>query len=211
MNKTFFGKTTNGTEASKYTIANANGMKAEITDFGATVVSLYVPDKDGQLRDVVLGYDDVAAYEKEGAYFGATVGRYCNRISDAKITIDGVEYQLEANDNENSLHSGSKGTSELLWTVKEQKDNAITFECISKDLEQGFPGTATMDVTYEITENNEFAISYHASSDKTTTFNMTNHCYYNLNGHASGDVYGQILQIHAYAYTPVKSAKAIVL
>ena len=111
MNKTSFGKTHTGEEVSLYEITNDKGMKVLVTDFGATVVSIFVNDKDGNKRDVVLGYDDVSVYEKETCYFGATVGRYANRISDAKINIDGTEYVLEANDNENNLHSGSHGTS----------------------------------------------------------------------------------------------------
>ena len=195
MNKTSFGKTHTGEEVSLYEITNDKGMKVLVTDFGATVVSIFVNDKDGNKRDVVLGYDDVSAYEKETCYFGATVGRYANRISDAKINIDGTEYVLEANDNENNLHSGSHGTSGRIWNVKEYKDNEITFTIEDKDLEQGYPGNAVMNVTYTVTEDNELAISYNAKADKTTTFNMTNHSYFNLNGHKSGKVYSQILQI----------------
>ena len=209
MNKNSFGKTRAGAEAFTYEIANSKGIKAVITDFGATVVSLFVPGKDGKVRDVVLGYDDAATYERQGCYFGAIIGRYANRISDAKVTIDGVEYQLEANDNENTLHSGSNGISHKLWDVKNYTDNAITLEIVSRDLEQGFPGNVTIQVTYEITEDNELAISYHAVSDKTTTINMTNHCYFNLNGHESGVVYDQTLQLQASHYTPMKSPKAI--
>lgn len=209
MSKTNFGMTKEGLEASLYEIKNSKGMRVTATDFGATVVSVFFKDKYGQVKDVVLGYDDVADYQRESCYFGATVGRYANRIANAKIEIEGVEYQLEANDNENNLHSGSKGTSEFLWEVKEVSDNAITFEYVSKDLEQGFPGTATIDVTYEVTEDNELKIIYHAVSDKTTTFNMTNHSYFNLNGHAAGKVYGHTLQINASHYTPVIDAKAI--
>jgi len=209
MNKTSFGKTHTGEEVSLYEITNDKGMKVLVTDFGATVVSIFVNDKDGNKRDVVLGYDDVSVYEKETCYFGATVGRYANRISDAKINIDGIEYVLEANDNENNLHSGSHGTSGRVWNVKEYKDNEITFTIEDKDLEQGYPGNAVMNVTYTVTEDNELAISYNAKADKTTTFNMTNHSYFNLNGHKSGKVYSQILQIKASHYTPVKSAKAI--
>ena len=181
MNKTSFGKTHMGEEVSLYEITNSKGMKVLVTDFGATVVSIFVNDKDGNKRDVVLGYDDVSAYEKETCYFGATVGRYANRISDAKINIDGTEYVLEANDNENNLHSGSHGTSGRIWNVKEYKDNEITFTIEDKDLEQGYPGNAVMNVTYTVTEDNELAISYNAKADKTTTFNMTNHSYFNLN------------------------------
>lgn len=209
MTKTNFGKIKNGVEASLYEIGNSNGMKVALTDFGATVVSIWVKDKEGKMVDVVTGYDTAAEYENSTCYFGATVGRYANRISDAKVTIEGVEYQLETNDNENNLHSGSNGISEKVWEVKESKDNLITFTCVSKDLEQGFPGNATIDVTYEVTDDNALSISYKAVSDKTTTFNMTNHSYFNLGGHTSGSIYGHKLWIKASGYTPVIDSKAI--
>ena len=182
MSKKAFGTTSKGVEASLYEISNAGGLRVLLTDYGATVVSIFVKDRDGNERDVILGYDDVKSYEKEYSYFGATVGRYANRISDAKINIDGVEYKLEANDNENNLHSGSNGVSKRFWTVKEQKDDEITFEIEDADLEQGFPGNAVIDVTFKVTGENALAITYNAKADKTTTFNMTNHSYFNLNG-----------------------------
>lgn len=209
MNKTSFGMTKSGTEAFAYEIANNKGMKAVITDFGATVVSLFVPAKDGKERDVVLGYDNVKAYECGGSYFGAIVGRYANRIAGAKVTIEGEEYPLEANNFENTLHSASNGVSHVLWKVTDYKDNAITLEYFSKEVPMSFPGNATIQVTYEVTENNELAIAYHAEADKTTTFNMTNHCYFNLNGHESGQVLNQTMQINASHFTPVKDGKAI--
>lgn len=209
MSKQFFGKTSKGAEVSKYTIGNAKGMQAVVTDFGATVVDLLVPDRDGNMVDVSLGYDTVEAYEEETTYFGATVGPYANRIADAKFEIDGVVYELDVNDNENNLHSGYNTWSKKVWDVKEQSTDKITFTYTAKHLEQGFPGNITCDVTYEVTENNELAISYYAVSDQKTTLNMTNHAYFNLNGWASGDVYGQELMIKASGYTPVKSSHAI--
>ena len=209
MEKRAFGTMKDGREATLYTIGNSKGMKAELLDYGATIVSLYVKGKDGKEYDVSLGYDNVTEYENGGCFFGATVGRNANRIADARITIDGATYDLGANDNENNLHSGDKGTSKVLWDAKDEKDNAITFVYVSKDLEQGFPGTATMEVTYTVTEENELKIAYHCTTDKKTVMNMTNHCYFNLNGQASGTVYTQQLQILASGYTPVKDGKAI--
>lgn len=209
MTKYAFGFTKDGKEVSKYEIANGSGMKAVISDFGATVVDLWVRDKDGKLRDVSLGYDEVALYESETTYFGAIVGRYANRISDAKIEIDGVVYELDANDNENTLHSGINSMAKKVWDVKEHKEDTITFTYTSKDLEQGFPGNAVCDVTYRVTEDNRLEISYHAVSDQKTTFNMTNHTYFNLNGHGAGTVHAHQLQIKASGFTPVKSPKAI--
>ena len=209
MDKVLFGKTTFGEEVYKYEIANSKGMKVVFTDLGAAIVDLWVKDKDGNLRDVSLGYEDVVSYEKETTYFGAIVGRYANRISNAKVEIDGVVYELDANNNENSLHSGRHSMAKKVWDVKEHTTNKIVFTYTSKDLEQGFPGTAVCDVIYELTEDNELSISYHAVSDKKTTFNMTNHCYFNLNGHDSGDVLAQELMIKASGFTPVKDEKAI--
>ena len=202
MSKKAFGTTSKGVEASLYEISNGGGLRVLLTDYGAAVVSIFVKDRDGDERDVILGYDNVKSYEKEYCYFGATVGRYANRISDAKVNIDGVEYKLEANDNENSLHSGSNGFSKRFWTVKEQKADEITFEIEDADLEQGFPGNAVVDVTFKVTEENALAIIYNAKADKTTTFNMTNHSYFNLNGHKSGSVLHHRMQILSDAFTP---------
>ncbi len=210
MEKRFFGKTKEGREASVYSISNANGMEVCASDYGATVVSIFIKDKDKNRRDVVLGYDDVTYYQKYAtSYFGATVGRNCNRISNACVTIDGTEYRLEANDHENSLHSGKNGIALKIWEVASQEDNRITFRYVSPDLSEGFPGNMTVEVTYEVTEDNSLAISYHAVSDKKTVINLTNHCYFNLNGHDGAGVLDHVLQIHASHYTPVASAKAI--
>ena len=209
MKKIFFGKTQLGEDVYKYEITNSHGMKVVLTDFGATIVELWVKGKDGNLRDVSLGYDTVSEYEACGTYFGAVVGRYANRIADAKIEIDGVCYELDANNNENSLHSGKHSMAKKVWTVKEYTEDSIVFTCTSKDLEQGFPGTAVCDVTYVLTDDNALEISYYGVSDKKTTFNMTNHCYFNLNGHNAGSVEGHELWINASGFTPVKDSKAI--
>lgn len=209
MNKALFGTNSKGEAVYKYSIANAKGMKAVFIDFGATIVDLYVQDREGNLRDVLLGYDDVASYERETTYFGAIVGPYANRISDAKIEIDGIEYRLDANDNENSLHSGYNTMAKKVWNVKEHTENKIVFTYENPHLAQGFPGNMVCDVSYEINEDNQLMISYHAVSDRKTTFNMTNHAYFNLNGWNSGNVLGHELMIKASGYTPVKSGKAI--
>ena len=209
MEKKSFETTKDGREVFTYRIENGNGMCAVLCDYGATIVDLFVKDRDGNLRDVSAGYDNVTDYEEGTCFFGATVGRNANRISDAKITIDGVEYELGANDNENNLHSGVNGTSAKVWEVKAYTDSAITFSYLSKDLEQGFPGDALMEVTYMLSEENSLSISYRSTTTKKTVMNMTNHCYFNLNGQGSGDVRSQVLQLNASHYTPVKSAKAI--
>lgn len=209
MQKTYFGRNSLNQEVHKYYIENKNGMKAVLTDIGAAVVELWVKDKSGAFRDVALGYDEVELYEKEGTYFGATVGRYANRISDAKIAIDGIVYALDANDNENTLHSGKESMAKKVWDVKAYEENKIIFTYTSAHLEGGFPGVAICDVSYEITDENELKISYNAVSDKKTAFNMTNHTYFNLNGHAAGDILDHELKIKASGYTPVKNSKSI--
>lgn len=209
MKKEIFGTTKSGEVANCYELVNKNGMKAVVTDYGATVISLWVKDKNGNQVDVELGYDNLESYEREGCYFGTVIGRYANRVANAQITIEGVTYQLEVNDNENCLHSGSEGTADKIWTVKEYTDNTITMEIEDPHLKQGYPGNAVMTVTYEITDNDSLLIKYSGKADKTTTFNLTNHSYFNLNGHASGDVYNTMLQINASHYTPVHNSKAI--
>ena len=203
MSKKAFGTTSKGVEASLYEISNGGELRVLLTDYGAAVVSICVKDRDGNERDVILGYDDVKSYEKEDCYFGATVGRYANRISDAKVNIDGVEYKLEANDNENSLHSGSNGFSKRFWTVKEQKADEITFEIEDADLEQGFPGNAVVDVTFKVTGENALAIIYNAKADKTTTFNMTNHSYFNLSGNFTQPINDHVFQINHQGLYPI--------
>lgn len=209
MKKELFGKTKSGETVNRYEISNNNGMKLAVSDYGATVLALYVKDKDGNLVDVALGYEDFATYERQTCYFGSVIGRCANRIANAQINIDGVDYKLEVNDNENCLHSGSQSTALRVWKVKSQADNAITFELEDADLQEGYPGNAVMTVTYEITDADGLVITYTGKADKTTPFNFTNHTYFNLNGHDSGDVYNTMLQIKASHYTPVKSAKAI--
>lgn len=200
-----FGQTRDGQEAFLYEICNSNGMEIVLTDFGATVVRLLVPDKHGAKRDVVLGYDTLREYEKFWpGCFGAIVGRNCNRIAGAKMEIDGVTYALDPNDHGNTLHSGFDGWNKRIWKVREHTKDSVTFTLASAHLDQGFPGNLTVDVTYQVTEDNTMRISYHGVPDRKTVINMTNHCYFNLNGQESGDVLGQELMIHASHYTPLQ-------
>ncbi|MBQ2900443.1 MAG: galactose mutarotase [Agathobacter sp.] len=207
--KQLFGKNSQGEEVYCYTIENKNGMRVRFLNLGATVHELFVPGKDGQLVQVSAIYDNPLSYERETTYFGAIVAPYANRIADAKFEIDGQIYETDANNNENSLHSGANGIAKKIWSVKEQTEDTIIFTYDAKDLEQGFPGNIHYEVTYEITEKNELSISYYALSDKKTTINMTNHTYFNLAGAFSGSVEGQELWIKASHYTPVIDAKAI--
>lgn len=209
MGAVSFGKTKEGNEVTKYTLTNKNGMEVSFIDLGATIVSIKVADKNGALRDVALGYDNPVDYQTNTCYFGAVIGRNSNRINQARITLEGTEYALEANDNENNLHSGSKGFHAVIWNVEKVEAQKIVFTYLSKDGEQDFPGNMNATVTYEVTDENEIVISYQADSDKTTVANFTNHAYFNLDGHETGSIEHQELEILASYYTPMIDSKAI--
>ncbi|MFR6512981.1 MAG: aldose epimerase family protein [Ruminococcus sp.] len=196
-----FGSTSKEEEAVLYTLTNENGMSASITNYGAALVKLNVPDKEGKLRDVVLGYDDVTGYEKGGGSFGAPVGRNANRIGGAVITIQDKTYELEKNDNGNNLHSGTNYYNKRIWNVGEKTDSKIEFVLHSPDGDQGYPGTLDMHVTYELTEDNELRLIYDAVPDQDTIINMTNHSYFNLDGHDSGNVLKELVTLDADYFT----------
>ena len=196
-----FGSTSKKEEAVLYTLTNENGMSASITNYGAALVKLNVPDKEGKLRDVVLGYDDVTGYEKGGGSFGAPVGRNANRIGGAVITIQDKTYELEKNDNGNNLHSGTNYYNKRIWNVGEKTDSKIEFVLHSPNGDQGYPGTLDMHVTYELTEDNELRLIYDAVPDQDTIINMTNHSYFNLDGHDSGNVLKELVTLDADYFT----------
>ena len=198
-----FGKNTKGETAKLYSLTNENGMELQVSDFGATLHALLVPDKDGVKRDVVLGYDDPIGYEgPSGTFFGATVGRNANRIGKAAFELNGTRYQLDKNDGNNNLHSGLDFWSFRIWNVKAATENSITFEICSEDGDQGYPGAVRAAVTYTLTEENSVEISYWAKPEEDTPINLTNHSYFNLNGHASGSVREQTVWLDADAFTP---------
>ncbi len=197
-----FGTNKKGESAKLYIFENRNGMEMQVSDFGATLHALFVPDKNGLKRDVVLGYDDPAGHEGPlGTFFGATVGRHANRIGKGTFTYGGIRYQLDKNNGNNNLHSGLDFWSFRVWTVKETTENSITFSLHSPDGDQGFPGTVDVDVTYTLTDENSIVIDYHATTDADTPINMTNHTYFNLNGHDSGTVRDQIVWIDSDRFT----------
>ena len=206
-----FGKTFSGQAAELCRLTTANGLEADVTDYGATLVSLRYPDQNGKVRDLVLGYDSVLGYETGSCYFGATVGRNANRIRGAVFDLNGQEYHLSANEGRNNLHSGPNGYSFRLWQIREaeQKENAITFHLSSPDGDQGFPGNLEASVTYELTGDGALKIHYEAVSDQSTLINMTNHGYFNLNGHDSGNVLNQWMELEAEYYTPVCASSAL--
>lgn len=187
------------------TLTNKNGLSAALTDMGAAVQSLCVPDKDGKLADVVLGYDTLDEYVKGDSCHGATIGRYANRIGGAKFTLNGTEYKLTENDNGNSLHGGAFGYNKRLWTIESLDDGdepSVTFGLTSPDGEEHFPGTVKLKVCFTLLENG-LGIKYNAVSDKDTILNLTNHSYFNLKGEGEGDIKDHIVQINAPKYTPV--------
>lgn len=198
-----FGTTSLGEEATLYTLENENKMVVTLSDFGATLVQVLVPDKKGKIRDVVLGYDSVTGYENGQVFFGATVGRVANRIAKAEYKLNGVNYHLTSNDNGNNLHSGLNYYNKRIWKVLSQSKTEIIFELISPSGDQGYPGEATIQVSYQLNEENELKITYEAKADEDTLFNMTNHSYFNLAGHQSKNAMKQEVWINAEAFTPI--------
>jgi aldose 1-epimerase len=207
ITKESFGQTPDGQEITLYTLTNPNGIKAKIMNYGATLVSLEMPDRDGSLADITLGFDTLDGYFTEHPYFGVIVGRYANRIGKGRFVLDGVEYKLATNDGSNHLHGGIKGFDKVVWKVNEVKANdniaAVKLSYLSKDGEEGYPGNLTCSVVYTLTKDNELRIDYEAKTDKTTVINMTNHAYWNLAGQGNGDILGHELMINADKYTPV--------
>lgn len=203
MEKVNFGVTKRGEEASLYVLENKNNTTIKVTDYGATLVSLLFADKAGVQKDLVLGYDNVTGYEEHTSYFGAIIGRNGNRIKDSRFTINGKEYRIDENENHNNLHSGKNGFNTVIWEVREHTDNSITFYHYSSETEQKFPGNMEITVTYTIADDDTLHIVYNGKADADTVMNCTNHSYFNLNGHESGSIEGQVLQIFADAYTPV--------
>ena len=197
-----FGATKNGEKASCYVLKNSKGMEAVVSDFGASLLKLYVPDKDGKTQDVVLGYETLEDYENGGDSLGATVGRVANRIGMAEFELNGKKYELTKNDNgKKTHHGGIDFYNKRIWDVKEEDDTHVVFALVSPDGDQGFPGEVKIEVSYTITEENELKIHYHAIPDQDTLLNMTNHSYFNLSGHASGTAWNAKVWIDADAFT----------
>ncbi len=199
-----FQDTIDGKKTDLYILKNAAGMTAVITNYGGRLVSLFVPDKEGKATDVVVGFSSVQDYIKSTeAYFSATVGRFGNRIANAKFTLDGKEYTLFANNGPNTLHGGKKGFGDVVWDAVQPNDSTLELHYLSKDGEEGFPGNLDVRVTYSVTSANEFKCAYKATTDKKTVINLTNHAFFNLNGEGSGTINNHVLQINADQFTPV--------
>ena len=194
-----------GKQTDLFVLKNKNGMEVCITNFGGRIVSVMVPDKDGVMRDVVLGFDSIQDYIKFPSDFGATIGRYANRINQGKITVDGVEYQLPRNNYGHCLHGGPKGYQYQVFDARQLSNQLLELTYLSKDGEEGFPGNLTCKVTFSLTDDDAIDIRYSAETDRTTVVNMTNHSYFNLDGDPSKSNLDYLLTIDADAYTPVDS------
>ena len=207
ISKSVYGKMPDGKEVDIYTLTNKNGMKAQIINYGAIITSLTAPDKNGKMEDVVLGYTKPEDYFNGNPYFfGALIGRYGNRIANAKFTLDGKTYELNKNDGPNHLHGGKEGFYTKLWSaepVKNSKSPALKLTYVSEDGEQGFPGKLTTSVIYTLTDDNSLEIDYEATTDKNTIVNLTQHSYFNLSGKFTQPITDHILQLSADKFIPV--------
>lgn len=188
-----------------YTLTNKNGTQVKISNYGGTITSWIAPDNKGNKSDIVLGFNDLKGYRANSPFFGATVGRYGNRIADAKFTLDGKTYKLAANNGKNSLHGGLKGFDKVVWDAAPISDttSSLTLNYLSKDGEEGFPGNLRVSVKFTLSDENELKIAYDAETDKATPVNLTNHSYFNLTGDASNTILNHVLMIDADKYTPV--------
>lgn len=205
LNPADFQTEVDGKQTALYTLTNANGMEVCITNFGGRIVSVMVPDKDGVMRDVVLGFDSIADYVKYPSDFGATIGRYANRIGQGKFSLDGVDYQLPTNNYGHCLHGGPKGFQYRVFDAVQPDQRTLKLSYLSKDGEEGFPGNLQCTVTFTLTDDNAIDIRYAAETDKPTIVNMTNHSYFNLDGDPSQNNSEYLLMVDADNYTPVDS------
>lgn len=199
-----FGKTKEGKAVTKYTMRNKNGMEVSVIDLGACITEIRVPDRQGKLADVVLGYSCVEGYETNKPHFGAFIGRVGNRIGDARFVLNGKTYELDRNNGKNNLHGGFHGYETMMYEAEASEEEGVMtveFSRLSPDMEQGFPGNLDLSCAYSLTEDNELVIEYFASCDQDTLCNLTNHSYFNLAGHNSGSAEGQEVWINADYYT----------
>ena len=203
ITKQAFGRTSDGAAVDLYTLADGK-VEVRIMNYGGIIVSLRAPDREGKLDDVVLGYDSFDGYRTNPAYFGAIIGRYANRIAHGSFQLDRKTYSIPKNNGDNTLHGGIRGFDKKLWTAREIKDG-IELTYVSKDGEEGFPGTLTTIVRYTLNEG-ALRIDYSATTDKDTVLNLTNHSYFNLAGQGKGEVLGHVVKIDAARFTPVDSS-----
>lgn len=207
--KEFFGKTADGIDVNSFKLSNENGMTVTVIEYGASVTGITVPDRNGESVDVVLGYDTVAEYETNDFFFGCIVGPNANRIENAKYEIDGKEYSILVNDNDNNLHSGPKGFDKVVWKGEELDSHTVRFTYSAKDMENGFPGNMDVAVTYQITDDNSLKMTFEGTTDKPSVCNLASHTYYNLDGHDAGSIEKHTLQLFSSNINPVKDDQAI--
>lgn len=204
--KSEFQKEINGKKTDLYVLKNQNGIEVCITNFGGKVVSIMTPDKEGKMADIVLGEQNIDKYlASPEPFYGATIGRYGNRIANAKFKIDSLEYTLAGNDHGQALHGGPNGFHNVIWDGKQIGDSIVELTYVAKDGEEGYPGNLTCKVVYTLTESNELKVSYEATTDKATVLNLTHHSFFNLSGEGSATINDHILTINADKYTPVDS------
>ncbi len=204
VKRELFGKTKEGEAVEIFTLSGQHGLRARVMTWGATLVSMEVPDRDGRVADITLGFDSLDGYLGAHPYFGVIAGRYANRIAKGKFTLDGTEYTLATNNGANHLHGGLKGFDKKNWSAAILKDvNGVRFTLTSPDGDEGYPGKLRAVVTYSVTEDNELRIDYEVSTDKPTVVNLTNHAYWNLAGAGEGDILSHELKLNAAKFTPV--------
>ncbi len=192
-----FGHTKRGDEVLCYTLTNSGGGQVKILSYGGTIQSITVPDKDGKLQDVVLGYDTVAEYEQNDGYLGAMIGRFGNRIRGGVYTLSGVTYHLALNNGANHLHGGDEGFDKKIWTAEEYGNQRLVLSYLSPDGEEGYPGNLQVTISYDWSDDYALTLSYVAKTDKDTVINLTNHSYFNLNGQSSGSALNHMVRLHA--------------
>jgi aldose 1-epimerase len=208
VNEAPFGVTPDGQQVSIYTLTNASGIEAKVINYGGIITSLRVPDREGNLEDVVLGFEELDGYVSEHPYFGAIIGRYGNRIAGGSFTLDGESYRLPVNNGPNSLHGGEQGFDKVVWTAEpfeNERGQGLVLTYTSPDGDQGYPGTLQARVTYTLTDRNELVFDYHATTDKATPINLTQHTYFNLAGDGSGSILNHEIMLNASRFTPVDS------
>ncbi|MDR1879975.1 MAG: galactose mutarotase [Tannerellaceae bacterium] len=203
LKKADFVAETEGGQTALFVLKNKNGVEACITNYGGRLVSMMVPDREGNMKDVVLGYDNINDYLSSDGNYGALIGRYGNRIANGKFTLDGVEYTLPQNNNGHCLHGGPEGYHARLWDATQPDERTLVLTRLSADGEAGFPGNLDIKVTYTLTEDNAIDILYEAATDQSTIVNLTNHSYFNLSGVPGSQVLDELIMINADAYTPV--------